>query len=169
MNRNLEPRLLSFLLRSHVASHKDQRPGRIGMFLHIRYMLDGLSATMAERCLSWCIFRPRGSQGWRADGEIVRRDRVLQSRKFTKRSFIESHAIRVENHSLFGKAVIMNPQQAEVMLSRGRHDYGLWPKLFGRMSSIQTKLGSGHLIQVVSKDRVDSISSLKNDDRGVFG
>jgi hypothetical protein len=107
---------------------------------------------MAERRLSWCIFGPRGSQGWRADGEIMGRNCVFQGRKFTKRPFIESHAIRVENYSLFRKAVIMNPQQAEVMLSGGRHDYWLLPKVIEGMSSIQLGNKSDHLVQIVVKD-----------------
>jgi hypothetical protein len=114
-------------------------------------MLDGFSATMAQRRLSRCIFGPRGSHSWRADGEIMRRDCVFQGREFTKRSLIESNAIRVEDYGLFGEAVIVNPQQAEVMLSDGRHDYGLWPRLIRRMSSVQLKFESGHLVQTEVK------------------
>lgn len=82
-------------------------------------MLDRFPAAMAERRLSWRILGPRGCQRRRADGEVMRRDCILQSSEFEKRSFIESHTIRVENYGLLGEAVIVNPQQAEVMLSGG--------------------------------------------------
>jgi hypothetical protein len=42
-----------------------------------------------------------------------------------------------------------------VMLSGGRHDYGLWPKLIGRMSSVQLKSKSGHLVQIVVRRWAD--------------
>jgi hypothetical protein len=132
-------------------------------------MLDGFSATMAQRRLSRCIFGPRGSHSWRADGEIMRRDCVFQGREFTKRSLIESNAIRVEDYGLFGEAVIVNPQQAEVMLSDGRHDYGLWPKLIRRMSSVQLEFKFGHLVRTRVKRWVDlyrrSIIVDKSNDR----
>jgi hypothetical protein len=134
------------------------------MFFHIRYMLGGFSAAIADRRLAWCIFRPRGSQGGRADGEIMRRDSILQGRKFTKRAFVESHTIRVENYSLFGEAVIMNPQQAEVMLSRRRHNYELWPKLVRRMSSVHVKFQSSHFVQIVVKECANFIFLLDDDD-----
>jgi hypothetical protein len=133
------------------------------MLLHFRYMLDGLPATMAERRLSWRTLGPRSSQGRRTDGEIMRRGYGFQGRKFEKRSVVERHTIRVEDYSLFGEAVIMNPQQAEVILFDARHDYGLWPKSIGRMSSIHANFKIGHFVQVVMEECVDAISLLDND------